>query len=83
MRAVSSLKRFLGGRMRRAAASAIQLHGGIGMTEEYALGRFVKRVLVADMLNGSADAHGARLARMIAEETRAGLDQTQTQEKVA
>ena len=83
MRVVSSLKRFLGGRMRRAAASAIQLHGGIGMTEEYALGRFVKRVLVADMLNGSADAHGARLARMIAEETRAGLDQTQTQEKVA
>lgn len=83
MRAVSSLKRFLGGRIRRAAASAIQLHGGIGMTEEYPLGRFVKRALVADMLNGSADTHGARLAKLIAEETRAGLQEAPEQEKVA
>ena len=83
MRAVSSLKLFLGGRIRSAAASAIQLHGGIGMTEEYPLGRFVKRALVADMLNGSADAHGARLAKLIAEETRAGLQEAPEQEKVA
>ncbi|WP_169052718.1 acyl-CoA dehydrogenase family protein [Pseudooceanicola onchidii] len=71
LRSVSALKRYLGGRMRRAAASAIQMHGGIGVTEEYALGRYVKRVIVADLLNGSADDHGARLARLIAEETRA------------
>lgn len=70
MQAVSSAKLYLGGRMRRAAASAIQMQGGIGMTEEYALGRLVKRVLLADMLAGSADQHGARLARMIAEDTR-------------
>ncbi len=69
MRTVSAVKRFLGGRMRKASASAIQLHGGIGVTQEYALGRYVKRVLLADMLNGSADHHGARLARIIASET--------------
>lgn len=70
MRAVSAVKRYLGGRMRRVIASAIQLHGGIGVTEEYSLGRLAKRVLIADMLNGSADCHGARLARLIAEETK-------------
>lgn len=73
MRAVSSAKRYLGGRIRRSAASAIQLHGGIGMTEDYALGARVKRVLVADMLNGSADAHAVRLAGIIAQETRADM----------
>lgn len=71
MRTVSGLKQFLGGRMRRAGASAIQLHGGIGVTQEYALGGLVKRVLLADMLNGSAQTHAARLAGIIAQETRA------------
>lgn len=70
IRAVSAMKRFLGTRIRTAAASAIQLHGGIGVTEEYPLGRYVKRVLVADTLMGSADFHGKRLSRLIADETR-------------
>lgn len=70
MRMVSGLKRFLGGRMRRAGASAIQLHGGIGVTQEYALGGYVKRVLLADMLNGSSETHAARLAGIIACETQ-------------
>ncbi|HBS50572.1 MAG TPA: hypothetical protein DEA05_11060 [Rhodobacteraceae bacterium] len=70
VRAVSAVKIYLGGRIRRAAASAIQLHGGIGMTEDYALGGLVKRVLLADMLHGRADSHRARLAALVAEETR-------------
>ncbi len=80
-RAVSALKLFLGVRMRKAAASAIQLHGGIGMTDEYALGQLVKRVLVADMLNGNAASHGARLAAIIADEIRAMP--AKTEEKIA
>jgi alkylation response protein AidB-like acyl-CoA dehydrogenase len=46
---------------------AIQLHGGIGMTEEYAIGHYFKRAVVADILFGSSDwlysevAWGARL----------------------
>ena len=83
VRAAASVKTFLGGRMRKAAATAIQLHGGIGVTEEYALGRLVKRVLLADMLNGSADAHAARLARLIAEETRDGMAGQKPKEIVA
>lgn len=69
-RLVSAAKRCCGTRMRAAAASAVQLHGGIGMTQEYALGALVRRVLVADMLNGSADDHAARLGRIIANTAR-------------
>lgn len=68
-RAVSRLRRHLANRIRPAAAAAIQLHGGIGMTAEYVLGAQVKRVLVADMLYGTADDHAARLRRLLAEET--------------
>ncbi|MCC5969300.1 MAG: acyl-CoA dehydrogenase family protein [Pararhodobacter sp.] len=67
-RAVSRLKRHLATRIRPAAAAAIQLHGGIGMTAEYVLGALVKRVLVADMLFGTAEDHAARLRRLLVED---------------
>ena len=47
---------------RNVAHSAIQLHGGIGMTEEYAVGHYLRRIHVLDQLFGDADAHAARLA---------------------
>lgn len=37
--------------------AAIQLHGAMGMTEEYDAGRYVKRLLVLSSLNGDADHH--------------------------
>lgn len=69
-KAVSALKCYIGQRIRQVAATAIQLHGGIGVTEEYLVGRLVKRILVADMLSGTADDHAQRLARLIAQEAR-------------
>ena len=69
-RMVSALKRFCGTRMRAAAASCIQMHGGIGTTEEYALDRLTKRILIADMLFGTADTHAARLGKLVAEAAR-------------
>lgn len=69
-RAVSAMKRFCGTRMRAAAASSIQMHGGIGVTEEYALNTYVKRILMADMLFGTADVHAARLGQLIAATAR-------------
>jgi pimeloyl-CoA dehydrogenase small subunit len=44
--------------------SAIQLHGGIGMTMEYKVGHYFKRVTMIDTLFGDADHHLAALARM-------------------
>jgi pimeloyl-CoA dehydrogenase small subunit len=43
---------------------AIQLHGGIGMTMEYKVGHYFKRVTMIDTLFGDADYHLAALARM-------------------
>ena len=47
---------------RNVALGAIQLHGGIGMTEEYAVGHYLRRIHVLDQMFGDADAHAARLA---------------------
>lgn len=43
-------------------SEAIQLHGAIGMTEEYALGEYVRRLALAADLYGSADSHLEHLA---------------------
>jgi alkylation response protein AidB-like acyl-CoA dehydrogenase len=47
---------------RSVAHGAIQLHGGIGMTEEYAVGHCLRRIHVLDQMFGDAEAHAARLA---------------------
>ena len=55
--------KFLVGRNARLVCQqAIQLHGGIGMTEEYAVGRYLRRVHVLDHLFGDATAHAHWLA---------------------
>jgi alkylation response protein AidB-like acyl-CoA dehydrogenase len=41
---------------------AIQLHGGVGMTMEFKVGHYFKRVTMIDLLFGDADHHLARLA---------------------
>lgn len=41
---------------------AIQLHGGIGMTEEYKVGHYFKRMTMIDTLFGPADHHLRALA---------------------
>jgi pimeloyl-CoA dehydrogenase len=51
---------------RLLAQHAIQLHGGIGMTEEYAVGHYLRRIHVLDHCLGDADAHAARLAQLLA-----------------
>jgi pimeloyl-CoA dehydrogenase len=53
------------GRHARALAhGAIQLHGGIGMTEEYAAGHYLRRIHVLDQLFGDSEAQAARLAAL-------------------
>jgi pimeloyl-CoA dehydrogenase len=50
---------------------AIQLHGGIGMTLEYAAGHCLRRLTVLDQLFGDGPAHAARLGAALAGERRA------------
>jgi len=47
-----------------AVNEAVQMHGGIGMTDEFDVGLFMKRVRVGQELFGDANFHADRLARM-------------------
>ncbi|MGB3797913.1 MAG: acyl-CoA dehydrogenase family protein [Alteraurantiacibacter sp.] len=47
-----------------AVREAVQMHGGIGMTDEYDVGFFMKRQRVLAELYGDADFHADRLASM-------------------
>jgi alkylation response protein AidB-like acyl-CoA dehydrogenase len=57
-------KLVVGRHARSLCQGAIQLHGGIGMTEAYAVGHCLRRVHVMDQLLGDSDAHAQRLAAM-------------------
>ena len=46
----------------RIAKEGIQMHGGIGFSDEYDLGLYVKRILVLSAWLGNADWHRRRLA---------------------
>jgi alkylation response protein AidB-like acyl-CoA dehydrogenase len=47
---------------RLAAQEAVQMHGGIGMTDAIDIGLFMKRMQVASSLYGDADFHADRVA---------------------
>ena len=46
-----------------AVQEAVQMHGGVGMTDEFDVGLFMKRARVLNELLGDADFHSERLAR--------------------
>jgi alkylation response protein AidB-like acyl-CoA dehydrogenase len=46
------------------ANEAVQMHGGIGMTDEHDIGFYLKRARVAEMTFGDADFHRGRWARL-------------------
>jgi alkylation response protein AidB-like acyl-CoA dehydrogenase len=47
-----------------AVQEGVQMHGGIGMTDEFDLGLFMKRVRVCNELFGDTNFHADRLARL-------------------
>ena len=63
-KAIAAAKVQIGRSGRFIGQQAIQLHGGIGMTMEYKVGHYFKRVTAIDTLFGDADHHLAKLARM-------------------
>ena len=54
---------------RNTWGEAIQLHGAIGMTEEYALGEYVRRLALAADLYGSSASHLEDLAHLTLDTT--------------
>lgn len=50
---------------RYVSQSAVQMHGGIGMTEEYAVGHYFRRCMVIERLFGDTAYYLARLAATV------------------
>ncbi len=61
---VSAAKQLIGRSGRMIAEEAIQMHGGIAMTWEYAAGHYSKRIVMIDHLFGDVDHHTERLIEM-------------------
>jgi pimeloyl-CoA dehydrogenase small subunit len=61
--AISAAKVQIGRSSKFIGQQSIQLHGGIGMTMEYKVGHYFKRVTMIDMMFGDADHHLRELAR--------------------
>jgi alkylation response protein AidB-like acyl-CoA dehydrogenase len=63
-RAVSAAKATVGRAARFVGQQAVQLHGGMGMTEELAIGHYFKRLTALQYEFGSTDFHRTRYARL-------------------
>lgn len=71
-RAVSAAKATVGRAARFVGQNAVQLHGGMGMTEELAIGHYFKRLTAVQYEFGSTDHHLARYAELTRPRTAAG-----------
>lgn len=63
-RAVSAAKATVGRAARFVGQNAVQLHGGMGMTEELAIGHYFKRLTAVQYEFGSTDSHIMRYAEL-------------------
>ncbi|TIN32411.1 MAG: pimeloyl-CoA dehydrogenase small subunit [Mesorhizobium sp.] len=63
-RAVSAAKIQIGRSAKVIGHKSIQLHGAIGMTMQYSIGHYFKRVAMIDTMFGDADHHLRRLAAL-------------------
>ncbi len=65
-RHVSATKNLIGRVGALVAEESIQMHGGIGMTDEYALSHLVRRLTMIDHLFGDVDHHLERFITLSA-----------------
>ena len=64
-RNIAMVKAGVGQAARFVSQNAVQLHGGIGMTEEYAVGHYFRRVMVIEHSFGDTGHHLSRLAQEV------------------
>jgi alkylation response protein AidB-like acyl-CoA dehydrogenase len=65
-RALSAAKAVIGQAGRFVGQQAIQLHGGMGMTDELKVSHWFKRLTAADLMFGDSDSHLQRFAALTA-----------------
>ncbi|WP_299322392.1 acyl-CoA dehydrogenase family protein [Parasphingopyxis sp.] len=66
--AVSSAKVKIGQAAHHVGQEAIQIHGGMGMTDELAIGHYFKRLTIFDSEFGNVDHHMKRHMALVAEQ---------------
>ena len=59
---VSALKSYVGKSGKLSAKEAVQLHGGMGVSEEMMIGHYLKKMISIDALFGNADYHLKKFA---------------------
>ncbi len=64
IRAVSAAKATVSHAARFVGQNAVQIHGGMGMTQELAIGHYFKRLTAIESEFGTADFHRARYASL-------------------
>ncbi len=64
-RSIAMAKVGVGQACRYVSQSAVQMHGGIGMTEEYAVGHYFRRCMVIERLFGDPAYYLARLSAAV------------------
>jgi alkylation response protein AidB-like acyl-CoA dehydrogenase len=62
--AMATAKAQIGVSAREVGQSGVQLHGGIGITEEYAIGHYFKRLSMIERQFGDVEHHMALLASL-------------------
>ena len=63
-RALSAAKAVIGQASRFVGQQAVQLHGGMGMTDELVVSHWFKRLTAAELMFGDSDAHLLRYAAL-------------------
>ena len=66
-RAASAAKVQIGKAGKLIGQQAVQLHGGMGMTDEFAIGHYFKRLAMIETLFGDTDHHRRRFASLVSE----------------
>jgi alkylation response protein AidB-like acyl-CoA dehydrogenase len=62
--ACSAAKAFISKACKQVGQSAVQLHGGMGITEEMAISHYFKRATTLEQLYGSADYHMQQIEKL-------------------
>lgn len=63
-KAVSAAKAQIGKSAKFVGQQSVQLHGGMGMTDEYSIGHYFKRLTTIEMLFGNTDYHLNRFSSL-------------------
>jgi alkylation response protein AidB-like acyl-CoA dehydrogenase len=54
-KAVAAMKSLVGRASKKVGQEAVQIHGGIGVTDELDVGHYFKRMTMIDLMFGSSD----------------------------